>query len=63
MATAVNNKLSRREKTVHKKLSRREVEGYTMLLPFALLFLLFVLIPVIWGLVLSFTHYLSLIHI
>ena len=57
MATAVNNKLSRREKTVHKKLSRREVEGYTMLLPFALLFLLFVLIPVIWGLVLSCTHY------
>ncbi len=44
-------------KAKHKKLNRREVEGYTMLLPFALLFLLFVLIPVVWGLVLSFTHY------
>lgn len=44
-------------KAKHKKLNRREVEGYTMLLPFALLFLLFVLIPVAWGLVLSFTHY------
>jgi multiple sugar transport system permease protein len=40
-----------------KKIPRRYLEGYTMLLPFALVFFFFVVIPVLWNFGLSFTHY------
>jgi len=36
---------------------KRWLEGYIMVMPFLLLFAVFVVIPVIWGLVLSVTHY------
>jgi len=37
--------------------NKRYFEGYVMVLPFILLFAVFVIIPVVWGLVLSLTHY------
>lgn len=36
---------------------KRYFEGYMMILPFMLLFAVFVVIPVFWGLILSLTHY------
>lgn len=35
----------------------RYITGYAFLLPFLILFLLFIIIPVIWGIVISFTKY------
>ena len=38
-------------------LSARDVQGYVLFSPFALLFLAFIIIPIVWGIVLSLTHY------
>ncbi len=43
--------------TRKKKWTRRDVEGYLLLAPFALLFLLFVLFPILWSAALSLTNY------
>ncbi len=37
--------------------ARDQVSGYLMAAPFLLLFLIFIVIPVIWSLILSLTHY------
>lgn len=41
----------------HNKKFIRNLTGYAFLLPFLLLFLLFIVIPVIWGFIISFTSY------
>lgn len=44
-------------KTRKKKWTKRDVEGYLLLAPFALLFLLFILAPILWSAGLSVTNY------
>ena len=43
--------------TKGRKFTKRDAQGYLMLAPFAILFSLFVLVPVVWGFALSLTHY------
>lgn len=40
-----------------RRWTRRDAEGYLLLAPFALLFVLFVLVPILWSAALSLTNY------
>jgi len=45
------------ERHIRRQKRRTQLTGYLMLLPYLLVFVVFIIIPVIWGLVLSLTHY------
>lgn len=57
VAMNVNPNLNTVNRNVKVMRWKKYAVGYAMLLPFLLLFLLFIVVPVIWSLVLSFTHY------
>ena len=40
-----------------RRLTKRDIQGYILLAPFAILFILFIVIPIIWSIFVSFTNY------
>ena len=59
MNTAIDSKALAAEanKRMRRERQKRTLFGYAMFAPFFILFTVFVLLPVVWGFIISFTHY------